>query len=202
MRLKTMNPFSSAESALRLCETVSILAGAIAVAALFGQIAAGRIVNRRQAEKILELERGNIDAGRQLETERRERLELEKAVSHRRLTGTQKESLSRLLTASPGKVVIVSLTLDIESSDFADDFDAALRGAGWTTERKKTGLSAEYGVSIGMREGTNLEIAKRLSDALTSIGVPHRNKVFSDIEAGVSYLLIENKPPITPKDAK
>lgn len=51
----------SAEGVLRLCEVVAIFAGILTVGALVDRSVAGKIVNDRQAMRILELERKRED---------------------------------------------------------------------------------------------------------------------------------------------
>ena len=167
---------------------------------LFAGIAlvSGRIVNNRQAVEI--------------ETLRNKNLELEARVTPRRLTGVQKESLSKFLADDPGAVAIVSNPFDPETSDFADDFDSAIRDAKWDTARIRNhtdGAGVRYGVFVGTFEGTTLGDTQRISDALRSIGVAHEIKTFGVkdektmspyFEKGVLYLVIEHKPvPTTPK---
>ena len=47
--------WSSAEGVFRICEIASIFGGILTVAALAGQVWAGRIVNQRQATELLQL---------------------------------------------------------------------------------------------------------------------------------------------------
>jgi hypothetical protein len=124
----------------------------------------------------------------------------------RRLTGAQKEELVRQLKGTVSAVVIVSRVLDTESSDFAGDFDTALRaGAHWDTLRIRNRLSSKYGVSLGTVTGTQFSPEARLLDnALIAIGIVHDNPVFANGDASTSpafqpgylYLVIEQKPPV------
>lgn len=193
IRSRKMNFLSSigVEGIQHLCEVVAIFAGVLAVAALIGQTITGRIVNRRQAVEIKKLEV--------------KRVELEAKVSPRRLSGDQKSTLAKLLSGKKGGAIIVSSLLDAESSDFADDFDAALREAKWETMRIRNRAVTAYGVSLGTYEGTDtLPYTQWLSDALTAIKIEHEIKTFGEedrtrispyFEKGYLYLVIDKKPP-------
>jgi hypothetical protein len=146
----------------------------------------------------------NLQLSIKLEEERLARLKLQKESEPRRLTGTQKDTLARLLADGSSAIAIVSKVLDTESSDFADDFDSALRLANWETLRIKNRLSSKYGVSLGTATGTPFTpLVKKLSDALTAIGVSHDTTTFAvgdastspPFQAGALYLVIEQKPP-------
>jgi hypothetical protein len=152
-------------------------------------------------EKILQ---DNLQLSIKLEEERRARLKLQKESEPRRLMGAQKDTLARLLANAPSKIAIVSKVLDTESSDFADDFDSALRLANWETLRIKNRISSKYGVSLGTATGTPFSpLIKKFSDALTAVGVLHDTTTFAvgdastspAFQAGVLYLVIEQKPP-------
>jgi len=159
------------------------------------------------------------DANAKAEAEKLARLNLEKQVAPRRLTGEQKDKLRELLGRYPDPVgiVVVSALLDTESSDFADDFDAAINGAHWKTLRVKNRLTQKTGISLGLVEGTPAvdisgrsipELKQRLANALNSIGVPWNNVTFSGdelhstnpyFEPGPIYLVIEHKPLANPQ---
>ena len=157
------------EGVQHICAMVAIFAGILAVTALIGQTITGRIINRRQAREIRELDI--------------KRLELEQRAQPRRLTGDQRQSLVELLSGKVGGVTIVSSLVDAESSDYANDFDAAIREAGWNTLRIKNRTVLAYGVSIATVEGTEpLQHAQWLSDALKAIGVQHEIRSISDPE--------------------
>ena len=110
-----------------------------------------------------------------------------------------------LLSGKPGGVTIDSGLLDAESSDFATDFEAALRDAGWETLRNRSRTAIKYGVPVATVEGTEpLQHTQCLSDALTAIGVAHETRSISEAESatisphfekGYLYLMIDKKPP-------
>jgi hypothetical protein len=143
-----------------------------------------------------------IELGRLAESEHRARLRLEEQIAPRRLTATQKAQLVQLLKEEPAAVIIVSRFMDPEASDFASDFESALQEADWQTQRMKNHTAKKYGIFIGMVAGTNVAGAKRLSDALTAISVPHEEIILSADDPTISpgfqpdtlYLLIGAKP--------
>lgn len=133
-------------------------------------------------------------------------LGLRKEAEARRLTGLQRETLRQLLEGHPSTIAIVSRLVDIESSDFADDFDSAFRAAHWQPSRIINRLSSKYGVSVGMVAGTSAPEIKVVSDALTAIGVSNSIVAFMDrdinsiappFQPNVVYLVIEQHPPLT-----
>jgi len=135
-------------------------------------------------------------------------LELLKSMEPRRLTGVQKEVLTKLLKEHPDSVAIVSTIMDGEGSDFADDFESALHAATWQTMRIKNHISIKTGILIGCVAGTVLPGAKRLADALHAAGVRYEDATFSSddhstspwFQSGVIYLVIERKPELTRRD--
>jgi hypothetical protein len=129
-------------------------------------------------------------------------LQFRKDLAPRRLTGEQKAILSKLLEKNPSKVAIVSALLDSESSDFADDFDSVFKGAHWETFRIGNRGTIEKGVSVGVVGGMHPVEIKRISDALTSIGVAHKDEAFRAddhstspwFQPDVLYLVVNRKP--------
>jgi len=69
-----MKFLSSVESWHSVFEWLSIILVAGTVIAGAGAIITSRIINKRQAEKILGLERANIDAQKELETEQDQKI--------------------------------------------------------------------------------------------------------------------------------
>ena len=159
----------------------------------------------KQQEATADAERQSAEAKERAESERIARIRLEQQIAARRLSGTQKETLIKLLAPHPDSVAIVSTMLDGEGSDLADDFDAALGAARWHTMRIRNHISSGFGVSIGTVAGTVLPGTKRLADGLTAIGVRHRTVNFKEgdastsppFQSGVIYLVIERRPEPT-----
>lgn len=156
------------------------------------------------------------EANEKAEAEKLARVRLEKDVSPRRLTGEQRIKLTKLLEqyADPVGIVVVSAFLDSESSDFADDFNAAIADAKWKTLRFKDRLTQRTGISLGVLEGTPrldpwgrpiIELKQRVGEALTGIGILYNDATFGkddihstgvEFERGPIYLVVEHKPPI------
>lgn len=146
------------------------------------------------------------DAQRRLETQ----------VAPRRLTGEQRAELTKLLqnNSDPVGIVVVSALLDPESSDFADDFSAAIADAKWKTLRVKNRLTQKTGISVGTVEGTPEldpwgrhipKLRESICAALKGIGIAYQDVTFGTddlhstnppFEPGPVYLVIEHKPPI------
>jgi hypothetical protein len=136
--------------------------------------------------------------------------QLHKTVDPRRLSGIQKETLVKFLNDNPSTVVILSCLMDGEGEDFANDFDSAFREANWRTRRCNDHVGMDRGVFLGTYEGgpTFDEEIRRISDALTSIGVAHARRIFTtkeknsitlEFQTGVVYLFIARKPDVTPR---
>jgi hypothetical protein len=103
--------------------------------------------------------------------------ELVNSVTPRRLTEEQREALSELLRPMlGGSLAIVSPISDAEASDFAGDFDSAIRtGASWNTTRIFDHVGEnQCGVFIGMVGNSSSAQIAILSRALDVIGVSHR----------------------------
>ena len=134
--------------------------------------------------------------------------EVRQQAGPRRLTTIQRAALIERLRTAKGSLVIVSALQDADSSDFADDFDSALREAGWETLRIRNRLTTAIGVSLGWVTGTPEPLllgVKQFSDLLTSLCITHTQVTFGTddhsidpaFRAGVAYLVIEHKPPLT-----
>jgi len=158
-------------------------------------------------DKDLKISEASLEAAsatEKAEKERLARLELEKQVAPRRLTGTQKTTMADLLKGNSAAIVVVSAIVDAESSDLADDFDTAFKESHWQTLRIKNRITEDRGVSLGTVGGINTIFVKRVSDALTAIGVPHEDVSFSAddhsispwFQPGVLYLVVNHKPEV------
>ena len=142
------------------------------------------------------------EANEKTEREKLARLELERGVSPRRLTGEQRAELTKLLRRVKAGVAIVSPITDGEASDFADDLDSAIKGASWETLRIKNRITEKFGLSVVTATGTALPSIKLLDDALTAIGVLHNVSTVKDGDASISpafqtgylYLVVDHKP--------
>jgi hypothetical protein len=137
-------------------------------------------------------------------------LTLQKQSEARRLTGEQKANLTKILSQYKGGIAVVSAIVDPEASDFANDFDSAFKNANWETLRITNRISSKFGLAVVTVEGTVLPNIKIVSDALTSIGVPHDVLTFKNgdastspaFQAGYLYLVVEHKPLPVAKELK
>ena len=92
-----------------------------------------------------------------------------------------------------------------QESDFADDIASALKDAGWKIFRNLMRSTRERGVEIGTTEGMTVLDEKRVSDALTAIGIPHKRVAFHlndnstpiGFERGALYLVVNHHPEPT-----
>jgi hypothetical protein len=138
---------------------------------------------------------------------RKQNNELRAKLQPRRLTGSDRTALAKLLSNPPWGIVIVSTEMDGESADFADDFDATFHEAHWQTRRWDTFTDNWNGVFVGMLNGSadtaQMQKIKDVSAALTAIGVPneertideaHRQRMSPWFETNVLYLVIGHKP--------
>jgi hypothetical protein len=164
-------------------------------------------------ERAANAEQRAAEANKAAEDERLARIKLEGQVVGRRLSGAQKAKLTAILKSDPDPVgiVIVPAFWDGESSDFADDFNAAIADAKWKTFRIKNRATERIGVSLGIVEGTpeldpwHRSIAglrQEVAKALDAIGVPYHDVIFGKselastsppFEPGPIYLVIEHK---------
>jgi len=129
---------------------------------------------------------------------------LQQQSEARRLTGDQKVNLVRLLLSPPNTeaVAIVSPIADGEANDLADDLDSVFKAAHWNTARIANRITNNFGLSVVTVEGTALPREKRVSDALTAIGISHNVRKFKDGDASTSpafqsghlYIVVEHKP--------
>lgn len=116
----------------RLCEVVSIAAGAIAVAALIGQVVAGRVLSNRQAKELEDLKTATARQQERAASAEKELLEVKERTAPRRLTEAQRASIKRELQATPkGTLVIIPMLDSPETHRYALDFAEVLRDAGW-----------------------------------------------------------------------
>ena len=75
---------------------------------------------------------------------------LEQRIQPRRLSDSQKSTLSAELTSRQGEVLITSPVMSGEGSDYADDLASAFRAAGWTAHTNKTFLDTlREGIHVG-----------------------------------------------------
>ncbi|HZM06008.1 MAG TPA: hypothetical protein VFC44_23650 [Candidatus Saccharimonadales bacterium] len=156
--------------------------------------------------------RSSVLLGKSLEKLKTANLELYRQIMPRRLTGDQRAAFSKQLSGSPWVIGVVSEIMDGESSDFADDIDAALRDANWQTLRIRNCLLPWNGVFVAELAGPQLYAAqqmdatKRLMAALVGINVTNEERTIAEsnrqtitpfFNSNALYLIIAHKPTIT-----
>lgn len=146
------------------------------------------------------------EANEKAENERLLRVKLQQQLARRRLTGSQREQLKKILSKHPYNIGVVSTMLDLEGSDFADDFASALKDSNWHPVRIANHIGNKTGLYVGTVEGTELEGTKILAHALDVLQIPHKvisfkkgdSSIPSSFQSGVLYLVIETKPLFEP----
>ena len=140
-----------------------------------------------------ELRKTNIEAGENLEAEKRERLALEEFLSPRSI-GDQL-TFNKTLSAFPGITAVINVVPDGEARRVAETLAFAMGGFGsfkWNVQKNAPmdnprimdGISVEYNGAYWMREGdTSGPAAKALVDLL------NERKVDSHTTVGPSNLL-------------
>ena len=151
-------------------QIASVVLVLLTFAAAAGTVITGRVMNIRQAEKILILEKETADA-------KRAYLELQERLQPRQLTLTQKEQISTVLREQPrGRVELRYIPLNVESLMFMMELFTLFMDAGWDTSLPEpdTSLDTLVGVSLSMNSLEN-----RPAHALTL------EKMFLSIDMGV-----------------
>ena len=135
-----------------------------------------------------------------LEKERAARLRLENQLAPRRLSTDQAHALIEALKPFAGqKIDIVFPSGDNEASDYAAEFEAVFKSAGWVISNIIQGMFAvpQRGIrpliSIKDKDAPS-EAAKRLSEALQSLGLAGPGNVDPQLEQGSLRLLVGSKP--------
>ena len=112
----------------RLCEVVSIIAGAITVAALVGQVAAGRVLGDK---KDREMESLKLDVAKQQERAAKAELATEELKRRMAPRGLPQSFLDVMKTKPKGKAEILYQQGAPEISGFAGALHLWLTMAGW-----------------------------------------------------------------------
>jgi hypothetical protein len=149
------------------------------------------------------------ESKKEAESERLARVQLQKELQPRRLTGEQKKKLTALLIDQPVPIGMLYIPFCGECSDFANDIGDALNKAGWKTVFIPAS-TWEHGVEIGTAKESDMTllmpVMQKLKNALLVAGAPSRISSFdrknrgtaTELEKNVLYLAVDNKPDITP----
>jgi hypothetical protein len=155
----------------------------------------------------------------QTEQLRNDNLRLKKEMAPRRLTGKEKDLLSASVNVTNLNflhagwrqdwklgIMVASVVMDPESSDFASDFISALQKAGWNAWPNPFILNPRFGVHLRIMRSTppDLPGLKELRQALHLIGVQYDEIPITEEEAdqfglrkvqsSMIYLFIQRMP--------
>jgi hypothetical protein len=151
------------------------------------------------------------EAKKQAESERLARVELEKELEPRRLTGKQKDKLRGLLQDDPQSVVFgFCANGSDDCQDFVNDIGEAFNKAGWKTLFGAS-LRIKRGIQVGFMKGSDEQLVAhwvpKIRDALQGVGLkseeerfePNEKWLVGGFEKNVLYVIVGQKPAITAK---
>lgn len=158
-------------------------------------------------------ERDAAAANRIAEAERFARVKLQQHVQARRLTGKEKEQLTKLLSENPQSIMIGFCMFGSDCMDFANDIGDALNKAGWKTyfgASSSNGRGIKVGFVKGSDEALAAEWVPKIRHALREIGIdsneawfdPNDKTQVGGFQKNVLYLIVHNKPEITATTSK
>jgi len=159
---------------------------------------------------IAEAQRDAAESKKEAESERLARVQLQKELEPRRLTGAQLDKLTRLLHAmGQAPIGIATPAFDSEGTDFGNDIFAAFNAAGWKTVGFSN-LRHGYGLEIGTQGNPDIPphlmpMLSQIRDAFAAIGIACKITALSaddhsvsaiGFEKNVLYLLVGQKPQV------
>jgi hypothetical protein len=133
-KVNTMNPLSwPAETWYFWLSWLAIGFVGLSVMTSFGALYASRAVNRRQTEQVLKLEAANIAAQRELEAERKTRLEMEVDVAPRLIPLIDHGGVTNIDDLKPytGTELVIEYAPDSEAQTAAKNIQDVTQAAGW-----------------------------------------------------------------------
>jgi len=152
-------------------------------------------------------------ANRIAEAEKLARVKLQQYIQARRLTGKQKEQLTKLLSENPQSIMIGYCLSGSDCIDFANDIGDAFNKAGWKTFWGAS-TSNKRGIEVGFAKGSDEALAAewvpKIRHALGEIGVdsnetwfgPNDKTLVGGFEKNVLYLIVHNKPELANTTSK
>jgi hypothetical protein len=176
-------------------------------------------IARKDAEGLqLQIAKANeraADADRIAESERLVRVELEKQLQPRRLTGEQKKKLTSLLSDNPQSIMFGwCMNGSDDCQDLVNDFGEAFNKAGWKTLFGAS-LRNKRGVQVGFARGSDEQLAShwvpKIRNALSEVGLASEQEWFDPndkwlvgggFEKNVLYMIVGQKPVINTKTTK
>jgi hypothetical protein len=204
MRTTIMNIFpDSYEGWNMFFQIASVILVLLTFAAAAGTVITGRVVNNRQAERILILEKETVEA-------KRAYLELQERLRPRAFTEEQIIELRNDIAAIGNKVEVVIIVpehrpmLTENAELFAQQLEAAFRDAGWVVNiNQSSGLNTKYGIHVVAimkeKENTSSGAFFRLARAFIRAHIQFTNE-FKEVpeSANTSFALIQIEVGLTP----
>ena len=158
---------------------------------------------------IAEAKRDAADSKQEAESERLARVQLQKELEPRRLTGKQKEQLRALLSDDPQQIMFGwCMNGSDDCQDFVNDIGEAFNKAGWKTLFSPS-TQNKRGIYLGFAKGSDERLVAhwvpKLRNALSAVGLSSEQKWFDPsertlsalgFEKNVLYLIVGQKPAI------
>jgi hypothetical protein len=205
---------SSVESVHSLFEWAGVLLLAFTFVAGFGIVITSRIINRKQAQTILELSNAaneSKEAQQKVEVQLAESrtkqaeaermlLEIQERFTPRTLTGDRREQFVKSLENAPrGKIEASAITGDPEAFTFATQIWETLRDAGFDVGPRLGSVmvfgSPPVGVLVGIKDINSPPLhAVSIREAFGAIGVPTDGRSPYGSDVSVVYIQIGSKP--------
>jgi hypothetical protein len=158
--------------------------------------------------QIANAQRDAAASKREAESERLARVELQRELAPRRLTGVQKEKLTALLSADPQQIMFGwCMTGADDCKDFVNDIGDAFNRAGWKTWFAAS-TQNKRGIRVGFMKGSDEKLAAhwvpKIRNALAKVGLsseetwfdPNDRTLVGGFEKNVLYLIVGQKPAI------
>ncbi|MGA2424337.1 MAG: hypothetical protein ABSG07_10055 [Terriglobales bacterium] len=175
--------------------------------------AAEAIISTADA-RIAEAQRDAAESKKEAESERLARVQLQKELEPRRLTGAQKEKLRALLSDDPQQIMFAwCQTGTDDCQDFVNDIGEAFNKAKWTTWFGAS-LRNKRGIEVGFTKGSDEQLAAhwvpKIRHALSEVGLTSEQEWFDPndkwsvggFQKNGLYVIVGQKPAITSKTAK
>jgi hypothetical protein len=152
------------EGLFRFCEVVSIIAGAVTVSALIGQVMAGRVLSSRKDAETQQLMLAVATQQERAARAEQTLVEVQQKTRDRHLTPGLAEALTALAKRHPNQTLaIVERSGNSEEARrLADLIASALQAGGWRIERKRQSLITAhpiYGLYCAFNKSRDQAIA-------------------------------------------
>jgi len=164
--------------------------------------------------QIADAQKAAAESKAEAESERLARVQLQKELEPRRLTGTQKEALRTLLNDDPQQVMFGwCMTGSDDCQDLVNDIGEAFNKANWKTPFGSS-VRTKRGIQVGFMKGSDERLVAhwvpKINSALSEVGLTSEQEWFDPkdkwlvggFEKNVLYVIIGQKPAIMTKAAK